>query len=81
LAAHGKTEILTFEKQLARDESGFPVRPRSALEAFCTLEMAGQLFEDCGSIITEIHRAAGREDQALWLTSHTQWTRTFKKNH
>src|SRR3989442_10033547 len=44
--------------------------PRSTLFPYTTLFRSG-------TIITNIHDTAGKSSEPLWVTSNTQWSRTF----
>jgi len=65
--AHGKSEFISEEKQIVKDEIEKIRRkhPLTKWEKLCTLKNAEESYEDIRVIMKEIHHAAGFGDNPL----------------
>ena len=76
LAAHGRTETLSYERRVTWGDDDHSIPTTSKLEQYCTLETAEQLFDDGSAIVETLHKAAGLETLLLWNLGQTQYVKT-----
>lgn len=79
--AHGKTEDVQFKSPQKMEEEGLPRDPQLFWESFCNIVNAERCVEDTASIVTELHKFAGKPHVPLGLSKKVVMYREFSALH
>jgi hypothetical protein len=73
-AAHASTESILFTHRLKRNPEDMPLLPETKLQKLCVLRMAERVVPEIAEAIEIMHKAAGKEEEALWWHAESEWS-------